>query len=101
MPTDPDLKQCDFGALQGLLQEVTSTNSAVMNEIQTWMHAMGIASMDMLDQAGGAFSDVFRAINQVSEATQEMQLALASAGGQALDANMATVNQCAAAYTTV
>lgn len=95
---DPDLKKCDFGALAGLLQEVTATNAAVTTEINDWMRAMGIASMDMLDQAGGAFTDVATAIRQVGEANQEMQLAIIAAGGQSLDGNMATVNQCAAAY---
>jgi hypothetical protein len=93
-----DLKKCDFPAVTGLLETVRSINQSVSTEKDTWLTKMNISSMEMLDEAGGAFSEVFRFLNLVTESSRDMQLALMGAGAQAVDANMATMKQCASNY---
>jgi hypothetical protein len=93
-----DLKKCEFPTVAGLLETVTSINRAVETEKNSWLSKMNISSMEMLDNAGGAFSEVYSYLNLVTEASGEMQRALAGAGMQAMDANMATVQRCAASY---
>jgi hypothetical protein len=95
-----DLKKCEFPAVGGLLQTVTSVNGQIETAKNDWLSKMNISSMEMLDNAGGAFSEVYSYLNLVTEASGEMQRALTGAGMQAMDANLATVQRCAAGYGT-
>ncbi|TDO50628.1 hypothetical protein EV643_104121 [Kribbella sp. VKM Ac-2527] len=95
-----DLQKCEFPTVTGLLETVRSVNASIEIAKNDWLTKMNISSMEMLDGAGGAFTEVYNALNRVTEASGEMQRALAGAGMQAVDANMATVNRCAAGYGT-
>jgi hypothetical protein len=92
------LKKCEFGSVEGMLGQVQATHTAVMTEKDAWMRTVGITAQDLLDNAGGRFTEVNTAWDQVTAAMQEMQAQLRVAGTQAVAENMATVARCAARY---
>jgi hypothetical protein len=81
-----------------MLGQVQATHTAVMTEKDAWMRTVGITAQDLLDNAGGRFTEVNTAWDQVTAAMQEMQAQLRVAGTQAVAENMATVARCAARY---
>jgi hypothetical protein len=92
------LKKCEFGTVEGMLGQVQATHSAVMADKDAWLRTVGLTAQDLLDNAGGRFTEVNTAWDQVTAAMQEMQNQLRVTGAQAMTENMATVMRAAARY---
>lgn len=92
------LKKCEFGTVEGMLGQVQATHTAVMADKDAWLRTAGLTAQDLLDNAGGRFTEVNQAWDQVTAAMQEMQNQLRVTGVQAVSENMATVMRAAARY---
>lgn len=92
------LKKCDFGAVEGLLGQVQATNTAVMTDKDAWLRTVGLTSQDLLDNAGGRFTEVNQAWDQVTASMQEMQNQLRVTAAVAMAENVATVLRAAGRY---
>ncbi|HEY3710577.1 MAG TPA: hypothetical protein VGL64_14440 [Amycolatopsis sp.] len=66
----------NFGQLDSLSSQIMGTVGKVQQEMDTWRTASGATANDWLDQAGGQFSEVNQAWQQVSTAQQDMLTAL-------------------------
>jgi uncharacterized protein YukE len=74
----PGKIQVPFQAMETLNGQINNTASSVDTEMQRWMTTSHITSQSWLDNAGGAFGEVSAAAKQVSVATDNMLVALAS-----------------------
>lgn len=92
------LKKCDFGAVEGLLGRVQATNTAVIADKDAWLRTVGLTSQDLLDNAGGRFTEVNQAWDQVTASMQEMQNQLRVTAAVAMAENVATVLRAAGRY---
>lgn len=92
------MKKCEFGTVEGMLGQVQSTHSAVMADKDAWLQTVGLTAQDLMDNAGGRFTEVNAAWDQVTLAMQEMQNHLRLTGMGALMENIATVARAAARY---
>lgn len=92
------LKKCEFGAVEGLLGQVQATNTAVMTDKDAWLRTVGLTSQDLLDNAGGRFTEVNQAWDQVTASMQEMQNQLRVTAAVAMAENVATVLRAAGRY---
>ncbi|MDA3647198.1 hypothetical protein LZ318_12945 [Saccharopolyspora indica] len=66
----------NFGQLDDLAAQIMNTVGKVQQEMDTWQTTSGATSSDWLDGAGGQFTEVSQAWNQVSTAQQQMLEAL-------------------------
>ncbi|OZM71333.1 hypothetical protein CFN78_21340 [Amycolatopsis antarctica] len=66
----------NFGQLDDLASQIMSTVGRVQQEMDTWRQQSGATEADWLDRAGGQFSEVSAAWQQVSTAQQSMLDAL-------------------------
>jgi predicted NUDIX family NTP pyrophosphohydrolase len=66
----------NFGQLDDLANQIMATVTRVQQEMDTWSTTSGATSADWLDRAGGQFSEVSAAWQQVSSAQQAMLEAL-------------------------
>ncbi|HLL69437.1 MAG TPA: hypothetical protein VK453_27525 [Micromonosporaceae bacterium] len=66
----------DFGQLDDLAAQIMATVGRVEQEMDTWSTTSGATSADWLDRAGGEFSEISAAWQQVSTAQQAMLEAL-------------------------
>ncbi|GAB3938190.1 hypothetical protein GCM10029976_052320 [Kribbella albertanoniae] len=92
------LKKCEFGTVEGLLSQVQSTHAGVLADKDAWLRTFGLTAQDLMDNAGGRFTEVNAATDQVTAAMQEMQNQALMLGGQSLQANIETVMRSAARY---
>ncbi|MEU0091540.1 hypothetical protein [Kribbella sp. NPDC006257] len=92
------MKKCEFGTVEGMLGQVQATHSAVMADKDAWLQTVGLTAQDLMDNAGGRFTEVNAAWDQVTLAMQEMQNQLRVTGMGALMENIATVARAAARY---
>lgn len=70
------LIKANFGGLTDLTNQIRNTVTAVNQEMDTWRSTAGATSADWLDNAGGQFTEVSAAWDQVSAAQQAMLEAL-------------------------
>src|SRR5689334_14831103 len=66
----------NFGQLDGLASQISSTMGLVQQEMDTWRTTSGATTADWLDRAGSEFEEVSRAWQQVSAAQQAVLDAL-------------------------
>jgi uncharacterized protein YukE len=66
----------NFGALDGLTEQIQATVGRIQEEMDAWGKTSGATAEDWLDQAGGEFSEVSAAWAQVSQTQNEMLVAL-------------------------
>jgi hypothetical protein len=92
------LKRCEFGTVEAMLHQVQTTHTAVVGDKDAWLRTVGLTAQDLQDNAGGRFTEVNSAWDQVTAAMQEMQNHLRIQGTQAVTENAATVARAAARY---
>ena len=85
----------NFGQLDGLAKQIEGTMTNVEREMDTWRTEAGIASLDWLDQAGGAFTEVNEAWQNMS-AAQQAVLGILRHGVQVANGELQTALQSAA-----
>jgi hypothetical protein len=73
----------NFGQIQDLASYVSSTMAKVQQEMDTWHTASGATAQDWMDNAGGQFTEVSQAWNQVQTSHQAMLNALHAGVGKA------------------
>ncbi|MBK1789093.1 WXG100 family type VII secretion target [Prauserella cavernicola] len=66
----------NFGQLDDLASQIMATVGKVESEMDSWRSTSGATSADWLDRAGGEFSEISAAWQQVSSAQQAMLDAL-------------------------